>query len=51
MSGGAFYNEHDKKGAQWLRELIADGLIADGVVDERDIRDIAPAEGARLDHE
>ena len=40
----AFYNEHDKGAAQWLRELIADGLIADGVVDERDIRDIAPAD-------
>jgi len=40
----AFYNEHDKGAAQWLRELIKDGLIADGVVDERDIRDIAPAD-------
>ena len=31
----AYYNEYDKKAAAWLRELIADGLIADGDVDER----------------
>lgn len=36
----AFYNEHDPFAAAWLRELIAAGHIAPGVVDERDIRDI-----------
>lgn len=40
----AFYNEHDPKAAAWLRELIAQGHIAQGVVDERSISDIAPAE-------
>lgn len=40
----AFYNEHDPKAAAWLRELIARGHIAAGVVDERSISDITPDE-------
>jgi len=40
----AFYNEHDPKAAAWLLELIAQGHIAPGVVDERSISDIAPDE-------
>lgn len=36
----AYYNEHDPFAAAWLRELIKEGLIADGYVDERDIRDV-----------
>lgn len=40
----AFYNEIDPFAASWLRNLIAAGHIADGVVDERDIRDIRPDE-------
>lgn len=40
----AFYNEIDPYAAQWLRNLIAAGHIAPGVVDERDIRDIRPSE-------
>ena len=40
----AFYNEIDPYAAQWLRNLIAAGEIAPGVVDERDIRDIRPDE-------
>ena len=35
-----FYNEHDPKAAAWLRELIAAGHIANGIVDERSITDI-----------
>ena len=38
----AYYNEIDKFAAAWLRELIADGLIADGEVDERSILDVRP---------
>lgn len=38
----AFYNEHDPFAAAWLRELIADGLIAPGIVDERSIEDLTP---------
>lgn len=38
----AYYNEFDPFAAQWLRELIKDGLIADGVVDERSIADVQP---------
>lgn len=38
----AYYNENDKHAAAWLRELIKRRLIADGVVDERSIEDVAP---------
>lgn len=36
----AYYNEFDKPTAAWLRELIKVGLIADGEVDERSIKDV-----------
>lgn len=36
----AYYNEFDPNAAAWLRELIKEGLIADGVVDERSIIDV-----------
>lgn len=39
---GAYYNENDPYCVQWLRNLIAEGLIADGDVDGRDIRDVKP---------
>lgn len=38
----AYYNEHDPFAAAWLRELIKDGLIAAGDVDERSIEDVSP---------
>ena len=38
----AYYNEFDPFAAAWLRELIADGLIARGEVDERSIKDVRP---------
>lgn len=38
----AYYNEFDPKAAAWLRELIKQGLIAPGDVDERSIEDVAP---------
>lgn len=41
---GAYYNEIDPFAAQWLRNLITAGHIAPGVVDERDIRDVCPAD-------
>ena len=40
----AYYNEFDPKTAEWLRELIKQGHIADGVVDERSIEDVTPTE-------
>jgi len=45
----AYYNEHDPFAAAWLRELIKDGQITDGVVDERDIQDVQPADLAGFD--
>src|SRR5690349_13513286 len=47
MAGkGAYYNEIDATCAAWLRNLIKAGVIAPGDVDERDIRDVAPADVA-----
>lgn len=37
-----FYNERDPYAAEWLRNLIAAGHIAPGVVSEDDIRDLRP---------
>jgi len=38
----AYYNENDPFAAAWLRQLIEQGLIADGYVDERSILDVRP---------
>lgn len=38
----AYYNEHDPRAAAWLRELIRQGHIAPGEVDERSIEDVRP---------
>lgn len=40
----AYYNEHDPYAAQWLRNLIAAGHIAQGDVDERSIEDVHPTD-------
>lgn len=40
----AYYNENDSKAAEWLRQLIIEGLIAPGHVDERCIADVTPAD-------
>lgn len=37
----AYYNEIDEYCGQWLKNLIAKGLIPDGEVDGRSIRDVA----------
>ena len=39
---GAYYNEIDPYAAQWLRNLILLGHIAEGDVDERSIEDVRP---------
>lgn len=44
MLKGVYYNEFDPFAAAWLRELIKEGVIADGEVDERDIKTISPDE-------
>ena len=46
---GAYYNENDPAAAEWLRELISRGLIADGEVDERSILDVTPGDVAGFD--
>ena len=35
-----YYNEFDSKAAAWIRELIKEGVISDGEVDERSIEDV-----------
>lgn len=40
----AYYNEIEPFAAAWLRELIKAGCIAPGEVDERDIREVCPAD-------
>lgn len=42
----AIYNEIDAHAAQWTRNLIAAGHVAPGVVDERSIAKLAPADVA-----
>jgi len=42
----AFYNDVEPYVAQWTRNLIAAGEIAAGVVDERSIRNLRPADVA-----
>ncbi len=37
-----YYNEWDSFAAEWLKELIKDGLIPDGEVDSRSIADVSP---------
>ncbi|NCX94416.1 MAG: DNA cytosine methyltransferase [Gammaproteobacteria bacterium] len=44
----AYYNEFDPFAAAWLRELIKGGYIADGEVDERDIKDVQPSDLRRF---
>ena len=39
-----YYNEFDPYAAQWLRNLIDAGHIAPGIVDERSIKDVKPAD-------
>jgi DNA (cytosine-5)-methyltransferase 1 len=44
MSAATYYNENNSFLAAWLRNLIAAGLIADGVVDDRSIIDVEAAD-------
>jgi DNA (cytosine-5)-methyltransferase 1 len=37
-----YYNEFDPFAAEWLKELIKDGLISPGEVDDRSILDVEP---------
>lgn len=39
-----YYSEWDAYAAQWLRNLIANGLIPDGHVDTRSITDVQPSD-------
>ena len=42
----AFYNDNDVYAASWTNNLIAAGEIAEGIVDERSVRDLKPADVA-----
>jgi DNA (cytosine-5)-methyltransferase 1 len=42
VNRGAYYNEHDRQKAAWLRHLIEEGEIAAGVVDDRPIQAVQP---------
>ena len=39
-----YYNENDPELVAWLRELIREGAIAPGIVDDRSILDVQPAD-------
>jgi|TARA_R110001606_G_scaffold399301_2_gene584121 DNA (cytosine-5)-methyltransferase 1 len=39
-----YYNEFDPKAAAWLRQLIKNGNIADGLVDERSITEVTASD-------
>ncbi|MGL4667077.1 MAG: DNA cytosine methyltransferase [Saezia sp.] len=39
-----YYNENDKQAAQWLRNLIQDGMLPQGDVDERSIEDVCASD-------
>lgn len=45
----AYYNEFDPKAAAWLRQLIKNGDITQGEVDERDITEVKPDDIAGFD--
>jgi DNA (cytosine-5)-methyltransferase 1 len=42
MQPRAYYNEIDPYAAQWLKNLIAENLIAPGDVDTRSVKDVQP---------
>lgn len=42
MKALAYYNEHDRQKAATLRNLIEEGAIAPGVVDDRPIQEVQP---------
>lgn len=44
-----YYNEFDPFAAAWLRNLIKEGLIPDGEVDERSIADVVSSDLGRFD--
>lgn len=44
-----YYNEIDPYCCQWLKNLMAEGHIPEGVVDDRDIRDVSPEDVREFD--
>jgi DNA (cytosine-5)-methyltransferase 1 len=44
-----YYNDFDSFCIQWIRNLMTEGLVTDGVVDGRDIRDIRSEDVAGYD--
>lgn len=46
----SYYNDNEPYVCEWLRNLIKAGLIPDGVVDGRSIRDVQPSDVAEFIH-
>lgn len=46
----ALYNEWDKGAAAWLRELIREGHLPEGVVDERSVADLDAGDTGPVSH-
>lgn len=42
MKPWGYYNDHDPQICAWVRELMRDGLITEGEVDERSVADVQP---------
>ena len=45
-----YYNEYNREAAAMLRQMMADGVIPKGVVDERSITDVGPDELKHFTH-
>ena len=39
-----YYNDNDRSAVRWLRQLIADGHLPEGDVDDRNITEVTPAD-------
>lgn len=45
-----WYNENDPEIVAWLKELRAEGIVPNGIIDERSIEDVKPSDCAETSH-